>query len=219
MGPLFHSIGRGHVSLDIGTPLRSLDSGMSKPILFELEGPDGPGHWVVKPRCLDRRGGSGLMCEVAAAEVAVLLGLRVPAMGLLRFPTVALDVESSELGARVRGVYARDAGSAAFCSRFVEGGVHAVRGLFDDLRSVPTEMQEDAVRLFALDVLLRHYDRKPGNPNLLVHEDRLVVIDHGHAFHGIEQVDEHGLSKFDDVDQDSPALALHVCASVAARDR
>lgn len=219
MSTQFHTIGRSLVLLEIGTPLRALDQGMSKPILFELEGPDGPAHWVVKPRSLDRRGGDGLVCEVAAADIAVALGLRVPAMGMLEFPSVPLEVETSELGHRVAEVYRRDAGGTAFCSRFIEGGVHAVRGMFDDLRSVPLEMQEDAVRLFALDVLLRHYDRRPGNPNLLVHEDRLVVIDHGHAFHGIEQVTEEGLSKFADTDQDQAALADHVCASVAARDR
>jgi hypothetical protein len=219
MNTLFHTPGRGLVRLEIGTPLRSLDQGRSKPILFELDGPDGPAPWVVKPRCLDRRGGAGLLCEVAAADVASLLAVLVPEMGLLSFPSPPLDTEVTELGVRVGEVYRRDEGHLAFCSRYTQGAVPVVEGLFDDLRSVPAAMQADAVRTFALDVWLRHYDRAASNPNLLALEDRLVAIDHGLAFYGVEQIRDDGLSRFEDVDTDGPKLASHVCAPLVARGR
>lgn len=78
-------------------------------------------------------------------------------------------------------------------------------------------MQEDAVRLFALDVLLRHYDRTPNNSNALALGERIVAIDHGLAFFRLGSIDESGASLEADTDGEPTQLARHIAARVATK--
>jgi hypothetical protein len=217
--PLFHTPGSIATDLEAGTPLRALDQGRSKPILCRLERSGTRELWVVKAASSDRRGGASLICEVAASDIAVHLGLLAPAVGTLQLPEPVDRTLTSEVDERFNQLCRANGRRAAFCSRFIDGAVSVVDGFFGDLRSVPNEMQSEAIRVFALDVLLRHYDRTPKNPNLLTMEDRLVVIDHGVSFHGVEAINEDGLSKYEDADGDALGLARHVCAPLVARNK
>lgn len=68
----FHVAGAAPRKLFLGTPLRVLDHGTHRPILFQLEEADGAqvGQWVVKPSCNFPDGPSVLLHELAAARCA-----------------------------------------------------------------------------------------------------------------------------------------------------
>lgn len=48
MSALLHVFGERAAELHVGTPLRVLDAGMRKPMLFQLQGPGGAASWVLK---------------------------------------------------------------------------------------------------------------------------------------------------------------------------
>jgi hypothetical protein len=216
---LLHTFAAPLTQLELGTPLRTLDAGMRRPMLFQLDGPEGAASWVVKAPHRERQQEIGLLFEIVGAELAAWLGIATPAIGITSFPSTPLTTDATEVGVSARDIYEKSAGRSAFCSRYLEGAPLVRAGDLDDLRSVPSSMREDAIRIFALDVLVRHYDRTPGNSNLLALNDRLVAIDHGLAFFRLGAVDETGLAVQADDQSDEPGLARHVAARLAGKQQ
>lgn len=217
MSLLLHVFGEPPAELHLGTPLRVLDAGMRKPLLFQLDGPGGAASWVLKAPHKERQQETGLVFELVGADVASWLGLATPAIGLARLPQTPLPTDDTATGLAAREIYERSAGRLAFCSRYLDHAPLVRSGDLDDLRSVPSSMQEDAIRLFALDVLLRHYDRTPNNSNALAYGERLVAIDHGLAFFRLGSIDESGAPLEADTDGEPTQLARHIAARVAAK--
>lgn len=213
----FHDFGDPPATLSFGTPLRVLDAGMRKPVLYQLDGPDGPASWVVKAPHKERRGVTGLVCEIVGSELAAWLGLPTPAIGIVRIPAEPPGTDETDVGRAARDIYVGSAGRIAFCSRYLDHAPPLRSGDLDDLRSVPATAQEDAIRLLVLDAWLRHYDRTPNNANALALEDRLVAIDHGLSLFHLGAVDESGATLEPDTFSEPTLLVRHIAARLASK--
>lgn len=215
----WHVAGATPIELSLGTPHRVLDSGSTRPIVFQLEDASGPaGLWVVKLQRGNRHHRLALLREHIGADIAAALGVLTPRIGWLRMPTTPLASDESPLGREAARVYASDAGELAFCSRFLDDATTVASDDLSDLRSVTPEAQDDAIRIFALDVFLRRYDRGRKNSNLLARGGRLLAIDHGMVLADLFRVDAEGIP--DPAPQSTNDVHLfgdHVCAAIGRK--
>jgi hypothetical protein len=181
--------------LELGTPVDVLDAGSHKPLLCKLEDEDGApaGDWIVKTPSMYAHGASSLLREVIGSDLAAFAGLPTPAIGLLRLPDPPAATDASDVGARAAAVYRADAGQLAFCSRKL-GAPTLEPSVLRRPGRPRSQLVHDAVFTFLFDVFMWHYDRTWKNPNLLLLDHRLVVIDHDRVCHGVESVDETGLA-------------------------
>jgi hypothetical protein len=184
---LFHEPGKALQGLSISAVEAELTHGSHRPLLCQMEGPDGPvGRWIVKPSGRHPHGNLALLRELAGASVAAWVGLLVPAIELTRFPERAVPAwaDSSLTGRILR----EHAGQFAFCSRYLQASRLEQGALL--ARDASDALALEALRLLVLDVLLWHYDRTPTNPNALCWQGHVVAIDHDTAFRDIQALDE-----------------------------
>lgn len=178
--------------------LRSDRRGSSLPVLVETaEGPR-----FVKLRGA-AQGLAALVAEVLVSAIAASLDLPVPARCLIR---IEPDLPSADPDAELADLLRASAGeNLGF--QYLEGA----RALH--LSEVDRVDQDFASRVVWLDWLVMNPDRSPRNPNILVHDGRWWLIDHGAAlpFH-------HDWSA---VTEDAPGrpapVTPHVLASRATR--
>jgi hypothetical protein len=137
-----------------------------------VEAGDG-GLWVVKFRGAGQ-GARALIAEILVGELARELGLPVPPMALVEVPEA--------LGRTERDPEIQDLLRA---SRGANVGVRYLEGAFNfDLRAAGDLVSEAlATDLVWFDALVMNPDRSPRNPNLMVHEGRPWLIDHGAALY------------------------------------
>jgi hypothetical protein len=201
-GDLFHVRGRAPESLTFGHPIRILSAGNHHPLLCELvDGRGDVGLWVVKPQRVVSKGVGRqeffVVAELAGAEVCTWAGLRVPAIGLLRFPKretagVSTLSEGSESEKKEVGdLFALNRDRLAFCSRFLEGAVDVLPRVLKRRVRRP-EVARAAIALLLADVFMLHDDRDIENSNCVFLGDDLVAIDHGLAFAGLDRPQETG---------------------------
>jgi hypothetical protein len=130
-----------------------------------------------------------VLAELAAAEVCAWVGIPTPAVGLVRFPekpdALAIERGLPHLAAHERTevveLYKLNRGALAFCGRLLEGAVDVMPGTFG-ARARKAEVGGVGSAILFLDAYIRNDDRQIENPNMLWLYDRLVAIDHGHAF-------------------------------------
>lgn len=147
------------------TPLRE---GGSLPGLVEARaGGGGPGLYVAKFTGA-AQGRKALVAEVVAGGLARRLGLRVPELVTVEVdPVIALGEPDERVQALVRASGGTNLGMA-FLSRALG---------FDPL-AFPVDAAL-AGRVVWLDALIGNVDRSWRNPNLLVRDGELWLIDHG----------------------------------------
>jgi hypothetical protein len=173
--------------------------------------------WVMKPQCHTGVGGPTLLRELAGAELCARVGLKTPAIGLLRVPNDPPATDDTEAGRAAAKIYNKDRGKLAFCSRFIWAPpADPVR--LGRLSKGSTPMARDGITLFALDTLIWNYDRNIGNPNALSHRRRVLPIDHDHAFFDMDAVDDSGASKVSySAFPERPRIARHISAKLARK--
>jgi hypothetical protein len=157
------------------------DRGSHRPLVITAEDEETgePCEWVLKLQHNDNVAENhpklSVVRELAGAEVCALLGVRTPAIGLLRVPSDAAALAVRE---EVRDQLRLNLGEILFCSRLVphatDWPVAAEQGA--DARAA---LQASALALLYLDVFLLHDDRTVDRPNALLANGGLWAIDHG----------------------------------------
>jgi hypothetical protein len=193
----FHAPGLPPRVLSFGRVVAILTAGNHHPLLCELEDATGPaGMWVVKPQAImstsDVRGPLGVLSELAGAEVCAWAGVASPRTGLVRFPAKP-DIDAvhesvpdldEHQRAEIAEIYRMNRGVLAYCSRWIQDGVDLQPGSFRT-RKLRDEAATAGARLFFVDAYIRNDDRTEENSNAMWYRDRIVAIDHAHAFAGL----------------------------------
>lgn len=215
----WHATGDASLLVYPGTPLRVMSEGSHHPVLCLLEDEHGPRDtWVVKAACRETDRYQALARERFGADVAALLGLHTPATAWLLLPSVQPPSGVDEASIAMQDVYGRDAGGAAFCSRFVDDAVR-IDGTLKHGRKLPGPVVEDAIRMFALDVFLHHADRTAAKTNALARGERLIAIDHGLILAGLDKIDESGAPTYSPETLGNPNLwPRHFCSAIVRRE-
>lgn len=153
--------------LPIHSALRILKTerlGSSRPVLVETE----RGLYFTKLRGA-AQGLAALVAEIIVAEIAERLDLKVPQRVLidLRAETISED-KDAELADLLRASYGLNLGFE-YMPRAANFRVEQIARISPDLAS----------QILWLDALVMNPDRTPRNPNLMLRNDELWLIDHG----------------------------------------
>ncbi|MEQ9080474.1 MAG: hypothetical protein RLP09_41800 [Sandaracinaceae bacterium] len=184
-----------------------LDRGGHLPVRCNLEYEDGTpaGSWVVKPAVSlgdgENREEASVLAELGGAEVAAWMGVPTPAIGLLLMPSGLTHDYFEAHGAcesKLRGIFGVNEGRIAFCSRFLEDSAEWLENRHAQGQHGREVLQAYGPAVMLLDAYILHDDRTPEKPNVLEWRHRLVPIDHGSAFMGL--------------DRDGGAIAQHIAA-------
>ena len=165
------------------TPLRE---GSSLPALVEAD--DGR-EYVIKFRGAGH-GAKALVAELVAGEIGRGLGLPVPE---LVFATLPEEIARAEPHQEIRDLLGWSIGLNIGLA-FVPGA------LASDLAAPPPEGPDFAADVVWFDSLVVNPDRTPRNANLIVHEGRTWLIDHGSALyvhHAWSDPDAHARRPFE----------------------
>jgi hypothetical protein len=183
------------------TPLRE---GSSLPALVEA---DDAREYVVKFRGAGH-GEKALIAELLAGEIGRALGLPVPELVLATLPeTIARSESHDEIRDLLGWSVGLNIGMA-----FVPGA------LAPDLARPPSEGPDWAADVVWFDDLVINPDRTPRNPNLVVHDGRTWLIDHGSALyvhHAWTDPDEHAARPFERI---ADHVLLPYAGSIEAAD-
>lgn len=179
------------------TPLRE---GGSLPAIVDT---DGHGLYVVKFRGAGQ-GAKALIAEVIVGLLARELGLPVPELAVV---DMADDFGRTEPDPEIQDILVGSRG-ANFGIRYLEGALN-----FDPVAAGDLVTAELATDLVWLDALTTNPDRSHKNPNLLVWEGGLWLIDHGAALYA-----HHNWSRVDDTRTRTrfPGIEQHVFITHAA---
>ena len=165
------------------TPLRE---GSSLPALVEAD--DGR-EYVVKFRGAGH-GPKALVAELVAGEIGRALGLPVPELVIAELPEAIARGETHD---EIRDLLGWSIG-ANIGLAFVAGA------LAPELDRPPLEGADWAAEVVWFDDLVVNPDRTPRNANLIVHDGRTWLIDHGSALyvhHAWHEPDEHAARPFE----------------------
>lgn len=157
-----------------------LKEGGSLPAVVDT---DGAGLFVTKFRGAGQ-GAKALIAEVIVAALAAEVGLPVPEIALINLES---DFARTEPDPEIQDILSGSRG-LNFGIRYLDGALN-----FDPVAARHLVDESWATRLVWLDALVTNLDRTPKNPNLLVWEDRVWLIDHGaalYAHHDWARTDE-----------------------------
>ena len=178
------------LELSFGTPLEVLDRGTSMPVSALMNGPDGSlTEWVVKPPHPLRP--SSLLAEALGSDLCRVLHVGTPDSAIAVLPESPVFNDETAAGQRMNDIVKQSPGGLVYCSRLSPNPVEHAPGAFKHREP------KDVLRLFFADAFMWNFDRTSGKPNLIWDAHRLVAIDHGHAFSGIEAIQENGLPTHD----------------------
>lgn len=157
-----------------------LKEGGSLPAVVDT---DGGGMFVTKFRGAGQ-GAKALIAEVIVGALAVEVGLPVPEIALINLES---DFARTEPDPEIQDILSGSRG-LNFGIRYLDGALN-----FDPVAARHLVDRSWATRLVWLDAFVTNLDRTPRNPNLLVWEDRVWLIDHGaalYAHHDWARTDE-----------------------------
>lgn len=177
------------------TPLRE---GSSLPALVEAD--DGR-EYVIKFRGAGH-GAKALVAELLAGEIGRALGLPIPELVTATLPQ---EIARAEPHQEIRDLLGWSVGLNIGLA-FVPGA------LASDLAAPPPEGADFAAEVVWFDSLVVNPDRTPRNSNLIVHDGRTWLIDHGSALyihHSWSEPDAHARRPFE-------RIADHVLLPFAA---
>lgn len=148
------------------TPLKE---GGSLPAIVDTDA----GLWVVKFVGAGQ-GARALIAEILVGEIARAIGLRVPELALIEldasFGRTEGDPEIQDL---LKASVGLNVGM-----RYLDGALN-----FDPVAAADVVDPTTAADIVWLDAFTTNIDRTPRNPNMMVSDDRLWLIDHGAALY------------------------------------
>lgn len=165
--------------------LVALREGGSLPAVVDTEG---GGKFVVKFRGAGQ-GARALLAELLVAGLAEAAGLPVPEVALIELDD---SFGRSEKDPEIQDILRQSAGLNVGL-RYLEGALN-----FDPAAAAELVSAELAARIVWLDTFALNVDRTARNPNMMVHQGKIWLIDHGAAFylhHNWENVDAARLRK------------------------
>jgi hypothetical protein len=193
-----------HRTVEITRYVTPLREGSSLPALVEAD--DGR-EYVVKFRGAGH-GAKALIAELVVGEIGRALGLPVPEIVLA---TLSEEIARGESHDEIRDLLGWSIGLNLGLS-FVPGA------LAPDLTRMPPEGADWAADVVWFDDLTLNPDRTPRNANLVVHDGRTWLIDHGSALyvhHAWTDPDAHARRAFDRI---ADHVLLPHAASIADAD-
>jgi hypothetical protein len=151
-----------------------MGSGRTRPLLLGCENEEGENFEVVVKFRSRELSEKGQIAELVSAMLADDLGLQSAGAGVVDVPT---GFESVIPDASLSSMVAASSGLNF-------GSVHVGAGFTTWLpgRTPHGAQRDQAVDIFAFDVLIQNPDRRALTPNLWVRSDRLGVFDHEQAF-------------------------------------
>ena len=182
----------------------ALREGSSLPALVEAD--DG-GEYVIKFRGAGH-GAKALVAELVAGEIGRALGLPVPELVTATLPD---EIARAEPHQEIRDLLGWSVGLNIGLA-FVAGA------LATDLTAPPPEGPDFAAEVVWFDSLVVNPDRTPRNSNLIVHEGRTWLIDHGSALyihHSWSGPDKHARRPFERI---ADHVLLPFASSITAAD-
>jgi hypothetical protein len=183
------------------TPLRE---GSSLPALV---GADDGAEYVAKFRGAGH-GAKALIAELVAGEIGRSLGLPVPEIVLAELPESIANAEPHQ---EIRDLLGWSVGLNIGLA-FVPGA------LATDMTRPPAEGADFAADVVWFDGLVTNPDRTPRNANLIVHDGRTWLIDHGAALyiqHSWTEPDAHARRPFERI---AEHILLPFASSLHAAD-
>lgn len=153
-------------SHEVARVTKALREGSSCPVVVETPG----GKFVAKLRGAPQ-GVLALVAEIVVSELAEALGLPVPERVLLALPE---RVESLDKNDELRDLLDASVG-LNLGYRFLNGALP-----FTEKRASEVDAHF-ATAVLVLDALVWNVDRTPRNPNIVVHNGSLWLLDHGAA--------------------------------------
>ncbi len=180
-----------HTAVRYLTPLRE---GGSLPAIVDTAE---AGLFVAKFRGAGQ-GAKALISEVIVGLIAAEIGLPVPEFGVI---DMAEDFGRTEPDPEIQDILAGSRGPN-FGIRYLDSAIN-----FDAVAAADLVTDELATELVWLDAFLTNPDRSAKNPNLLVWENRLWLIDHGAALFA-----HHNWARVDDARTRTPfaPISQHV---------
>jgi hypothetical protein len=183
------------------TPLRE---GSSLPALVEAD--DGR-EYVIKFRGAGH-GAKALIAELVGGEIGRALGLPVPELAIATLPE---EIARAEPHQEIRDLLGWSIGLNIGLA-FVPGA------LATDFTAPPPEGADWAAEVVWFDSLITNPDRTTRNANMVVHEGRSWLIDHGSALyihHSWSEPDAHARRPFERI---ADHVLLPFAASIAEAD-
>ncbi len=160
------------------------------------------GMWVVKFLGAGQ-GARALVAEIVVGELARRLGLPVPELALVDVPS---SFGRTERDPEIQDLLKASVG-ANLGMRFVEGALN-----FDPVAAADLVTPETAAEIVWLDAFTTNIDRTARNPNMLVADERIWLIDHGAALyfhHNWKGVTPQSMQR------PFPAIGKHILLSLA----
>jgi hypothetical protein len=161
---------------------RRLGTGRSKPLIVECVNPttEDKQVCVLKPTASMELGVKVVMTEYLGYQLAVALGMPVPAPCIIDIP---IDFAQSIPDPGTRQLLEQSVGLNF-------GTVMKTQGYttYPIDKPIPTEIFLATVDAFAFDVLLQNPDRTKKNPNLLANEGEIVLLDLELAFSFVDDI-------------------------------
>lgn len=191
-----HAAGSAPIPLRFVEIEELLTRGGHLPVRCSLEHEDGTpaGSWVVKPPVStgdgEGREEASILAELAGAEVAAWMGVPTPAIGWLRLPSALDEAHFQTHGPdeeKLRRIFRVNEGRIAFCSRFLDDSVEWVKNRHAQGAHGREILEAYGPTVMLLDAYILHDDRTEEKPNVLEWRGRVVPIDHGSAFVGLDK--------------------------------
>lgn len=158
-----------------------IGSGRSRPLIVEcVDALDETSFCVLKPMAAMQFGKKVVMAEYLGYQLGLALGLPVPPPCLI---DVSAEFAESVPDPVVRGILERSVG-LNFGSLQKSPGY----ATYPINKPIASAIFDVAVDAFAFDVLLQNPDRRVDNPNMLVREDEVVLLDLEMAFSFVDDV-------------------------------
>ncbi len=152
---------------------RTTTSGRTRPVVAQCSSVDGDVEIVLKPSKGCELGEASLAREAVAALLASDLGQPAPQPWLVDMPEEAIAaVQDPQIADRLRC-----SSKVAFGSTFQTGF-----GIWQPDQQITESMMPLAAEILLFDAIIQNPDRRVGNPNCLLMNDELRIIDHEMAF-------------------------------------
>jgi len=150
-----------------------IESGVSRPLILTCSGENILGEYVVKLKTKADNGILGLSFEVIATRLTQKLEIDTPDIA---FVELTEEFANSIKDISIKNEITNNLG-LNFGSKFNIGYTTWLRG-----QSISNNLMLPALNTFMFDAMIQNPDRTYDKPNILIHKDSIILIDHEKGF-------------------------------------